>query len=59
MEIDGGYPSESDAHAHPIGRGGKLIDYTGGGADPLNDSRLSIMRKLNAKAAKQARFRIF
>ena len=54
-ETDNEMGGEPDGHALMVGKQTRHVDFS----DNLNDSRLSIMRKLNAKAAQEARFRIF
>ena len=55
MEIESGYPSESDAQASAINKYGRAIEQY----DPLNESKLSYATLLKARAPQDARFRIF
>lgn len=55
MEIESGYPSESDAQASVINKYGRTVDQY----DPICDSKLSYATLLKARAPQEARFRIF
>ena len=55
MEIESGYPSESDAQANPMQKYGRPMEAY----DPLNESKISFAPLLREKPAQDARFRIF
>ena len=57
MEIESGYPSESDAQATALNKYERPVP----GYDPVNDSKLSYSTQhlAKVKAPQEARFRIF
>ena len=54
MEIESGYPSESDAQATSLNKYGRPVEY-----DPLNESKISFAPLLKVRALQDARFKIF
>lgn len=55
MEIESGYPSESDAQATSLNKYGRPMETY----DPLNESKLSYAPLLKVRALQDSRFKIF